>query len=192
MQWEKTVISMPEAILLNCQSVKQKRDQDWCQGCGEVSQNGLHPQMSVVCLEAWGALLDHIFQYMSAKGIHLTCFKTTCNAQQSFVCEEILINGDWHIPFNSTFLNQTKILMQTKLGSLALCLCPVYYFLNSNSQYYGFSGYFPGFWFILLPSSVDPGSNQYPAPPHVSLVNSHISSAAPAILLTHLRPFCIT
>lgn len=192
MRWEKTVIFMPEAILLNCWCVKWKRDQDWCQGCGEVLQNGLHPQMSVVCLDTWGALLDHIFQYIPAKGIHLTRSKIACNAQQCLVCEESLINGDWQICFNSTFLNQTKILMQTQLGCLVLCLFPVHYFLNFYSQYYGLSGYFPGFQFILLLSSVGPGSNHFPAPPHVSLVNSHISSLAPAILLTRLCPFCIT
>lgn len=128
----------------------------------------------------------------STKGIHLTCSKIACNAQQSLVCEESLINGDWHISFNSTFLNQTKILMETQLGSLALCLCPVHYFMNFYSQYYGFSGYFPGFWLIFFLSSVDPASNHFPGPLHVSLFNGHNSSAAPVILFTRLCPFCTT
>lgn len=115
------------------------------------------------------------------KGIHLTCSKIAWNAQQSLVCEESLINGDWYISSNSTFLNQTKMLKWTQPGSLALCLCPMHNFLNFYSQYYGFSGYFPGFWFMLFPSSVDPASNLFLALPHLSWLT--------ATTLLQLLPF---
>lgn len=150
MQWEKSIILYPQAILLNCQPVKYKRYKDWCQGCGEVRE-GLHPQISVVCLEAWGALLDHIFQHIPAKGIQLVCSKIAFHARQSAICEESLINGDWEISSNSIFLIQTNILMQTHLGSPALLLCPVHYFLHFYSQYYVPSDSFffvvPGLYF---------------------------------------------
>lgn len=115
------------------------------------SEKGLHPQISVVCLEAWGALLDHIFQHIPAKGIQLICSKIACHACQSAICEENLINGDWEISFNSIFLIQTNILMQTHLGSPVLLLCPVHYVLNFYSQYYvlsdSFLFVFPGLHF---------------------------------------------
>lgn len=91
--------------------------------------------------------------HLHANGIQLTCSEISCNAHQSLVCEESLINGDWEISFNSIFLIQTKILTQTHVGSPALLLCLVHYFLNFHSEHYVLSSYFPGFLvytFLLL------------------------------------------
>jgi len=112
-----------------------------------------------------------------------------------------LITGDWEASFNSIFLIQTKTVMQRHPGSPILLLCAAHYFMQFYSHHNVLSGYFiflvSGLYFSSsgLPlRSVNPGSDHFPAPPHLSLLKSHFSSVAPAILLgfVHSAPLTFT